>query len=110
MFFGGREEEPETSAFNTEGQTPFPPTYEDNKHIGEFSDERLWSVQKLLGRLSVYEDFLKRDDLMPRAQETARRIKEHILFELLYREGYFNETINSGFEPELVEHEQLSKE
>lgn len=103
----GRQEDDdyEPSAFNTEGQKPFPPTYQDNKNIGDFSDEQRWPIQKLMGRLALYEAFLKRDDLMPRAKETARRIKDHLMFELLYREGFFNITNdNDSDESDMVEH------
>ena len=85
-----REEEYEPSVFASDGRAPFPPTYEDNKHIGDFSNDGLWPTQKLMGRLALYQDFLKRDDIMPRARDTARRIREHLMFELLWREGYFD--------------------
>lgn len=81
MFGWREEEEPETSAFTTNGREDFPPTYEDSKRIHEFST---WPSSVLKGRLLRYIAFLDNDP-MPRAAETARRIVEHIDFELQYR-------------------------
>ena len=85
-----REEESETSAFTSNGRKDvWPPIYEDSKDMSFVDEEGRWPTKKLLGRLAIYEEFLKRDDPMPRARNAATRIKDHIIFELLVREGYF---------------------
>lgn len=86
----GKEEAPEDSGFASVGRKEiWPPTYEDSKDMS-FVDESRWPTQKLLGRLSLYEEFLKQDYPMERARKEARRVKDHIMLELLCREGYFN--------------------
>jgi len=96
MAWGKKEEAPEENAFASQGQASFPPIYEDSKVLGDFSDEQRWPTRKLEGRLNRYLEFLNHDDPMPRAREGARRIVEHIMFELLYREGVYN--VNEGEE------------
>ena len=80
-----KREEPETSAFTSQNRESFPPTYEDNKDVRNFSDEKKWPTPKLIGRLAMYSWFVERLDIMPRARRTANRILEHLLFELPYR-------------------------
>ena len=81
MFGRFEEEDNDTSAFSTSGRTEFPPTYEDNKKITEFST---WPTSVLKGRLARYVAFLE-DSPMPRAKATSQRIVEHIDFELQWR-------------------------
>lgn len=79
--WGRHEEEPETSAFTSDGRAEFPPIYEDSKKLHELST---WRSSVLQGRLVRYLAFLD-DDPMPRARAGAQRIVEHIDFELQYR-------------------------
>lgn len=81
--------EHDASGFTADGRAPFPPIYEDLKAM-DFVDDQRWPTQKLMGRLAWYESFLKRDDPMPRARGGAQYLKEHIMFELLCREGFFD--------------------
>lgn len=91
--FGGQEEF-ESSAFSSSGQTEFPPIYEDTKNIQVFST---WRSSVLIGRLARYVAFLDSDP-MPRAREGAQRLVEHIDFELQYR--LMNPDWNEGLDYE----------
>jgi len=77
------------SEFSTEGFESFPSLYADNKRIAELSE---WTIPMLEERASQYAAFLQRDDLMPRAKAQADRMLDHVLFELTYRDGFYNET------------------
>jgi len=81
------------SDFNGEGFASFPNTYEDNKAAGIFSD---WPQDVLEARVTEYGAFLQRTDLMPRAQATANRVMEHLLFELAWRDGIYNKEETDG--------------
>jgi len=74
------------SEFSSEGYDSFPSIYADSKMIHEFAttDDRI-----LQDRLSTYTQFLKRDDLMPRARAESERLVTHLMFEICYRQGYF---------------------
>jgi hypothetical protein len=76
------------SEFSTEGFESFPSLYADNKRTAELSE---WTIQMLEERASQYVAFLQRDDLMPRAKAQADRMLDHMLFELQYRDGLYNE-------------------
>ena len=76
------------SEFSSEGYESFPSIYADTKLIHEFG---ALDRQILEDRLTTYIQFLKRDDLMPRARDNASRIREHLLFELMYRDGLFDD-------------------
>jgi hypothetical protein len=80
----------EQSDFASKGHESFPPTHMDNLDVHNFSDEKKWPTQKLIGRLSMYSKFLERPDIMPRARKVASRIIEHVLFELPYRGLYLD--------------------
>jgi len=75
------------SDFTGEGFASFPNTYEDNKRVGSFSE---WPQDILEARVNEYGAFLQRTDPMPRAQATANRVMEHLLFELAFRDGIYN--------------------
>lgn len=75
----------EESTFTPEGRTPFPSLYQDNLQVREFST---WSTQALNDHFQEYNAFLQGNN-MPRAQEETRRVLQHIIFELGYREGLY---------------------
>lgn len=75
-------ETPETSAFTSVGGAAFPPTYEDNKKTAEVST---WPTPVIVGKIALYESFLEREDIMPRARKVAGRVLTHLKFEDEYR-------------------------
>lgn len=77
----------ETSGFTSSGYESFPSLHVDNKLVAEFSS---WPIENLEHRVNEYTAFLQRPDLMPRAREQAERVREHILFELAYRDGVYD--------------------
>lgn len=74
-------------SFIPEGHAPFPSLYLDNGQTGEFS---AWTDDALNGRIAQYQEFIKTSEL-PKHISVARRIIEHCLFELSYREGFYSE-------------------
>lgn len=76
----------ETSPFASEGFETFPSLYADNKQVQAYSE---LATEILERKANEYAAFLEKDDLMPRARQTATRILDHITFELAYREGMY---------------------
>jgi hypothetical protein len=76
------------SEFTGEGFAPFPNTYEDNKRIGACST---LSDQILEDKCKEYVLFVQRKDIMPRAVSIAGRILDHVMFELAFRDGIYDE-------------------
>jgi hypothetical protein len=70
------------SEFSTEGQQSFPSIYQDYEQVAQFSE---WPTDALIDRLAEYTEFLKSEDLMPRARQQAELITRHALFELSWR-------------------------
>jgi hypothetical protein len=77
----------ETDSFIPGGFESFPSLYADTKQVAEFST---WSTEVLEERVNQYGHFLSTPQ-MPRATETANRILDHLLFELAYRDGIYDE-------------------
>ena len=75
------------SEFSSSGFESFPSLYADSKLVAEFSE---WSTEVLEARVHQYGHFLSQEQ-MPRATETANRIMEHLLFELAYRDGVYDQ-------------------
>lgn len=75
----------ETSSFTPEGFTSFPSLYQDNTIVSEFSG---WTDAALNGRISQYQEFIANSQL-PNHISVARRIIDHAIFELTYREGFY---------------------
>ena len=75
------------SEFSSQGFESFPSLYADEQQVAEFSE---WSTEVLEARVHQYGHFLSTPQ-MPRATETANRIMEHLLFELAYRDGVYDE-------------------
>jgi hypothetical protein len=73
--------------FMPEGFTPFPSLHSDSLRVSEFAE---WETENLEARVNAYTEFLQ-TDCMPRARMTGERIVNHILFELAYRDGVYNE-------------------
>lgn len=72
------------SEFTSSGGEVFPNTHADTQLITTFAE----LTDEILDRKAKeYSLFLQREDLMPRAIETAQRILEHLIFEINYREG-----------------------
>lgn len=53
------------------------------KGVTEMKEERIKELSK------EYLQYLERDDLMPRARESAQRILSRLAFEMICREGYY---------------------
>lgn len=77
------------SEFASQGHESFPSLQSDNDRVGEFSE---WSNENLEARVWQYGHFLSTEQ-MPRATKTANRILDHLLFELAYRDGVYDEYI-----------------
>ena len=80
--------EQETSDFVSQGKDKFPPIYFDTKQIQQLSR---WDDSLLLSRLNTYMELIQNPDTMPRAKAGASRLVDHIIFELSYREGMYNQ-------------------
>lgn len=92
----------QNSGFVSEGYADsMPPLYHDSERIHEVA---AWSTEMLEARVREYTDFLTRDapKPMPRAQETAERLLDHMMFELVQRED-FDTTISLKDRDELCE-------
>lgn len=68
---------------NEGGFESFPSLYADGLQVSEFS---AWSRTTLEERVTEYDHFLQRPDIMPRAQSEASRIMGHLVFELTWRD------------------------
>lgn len=79
-----------SSPFTGEGFESFPSLYADSKLVSEFSE---WPTENLEARVHQYGQFLSKER-MPRATATANRILDHLLFELAYRDGVYDEYTN----------------
>jgi hypothetical protein len=60
----------------------------DSLQVSEYAE---WEREILERKLVEYETFLQRKDVAPRGRETAERVVAHLVFELMYREGAFDE-------------------
>lgn len=81
----------EKDGFTTEGFAPFPSTYYDDKFIRECSE---WDDSRIERMVTEYWQFLERDDIQPRARATAERILEHLGFEMDFRYGAYDYSLN----------------
>ena len=72
------------SEFTSGAREHFPHLYADEQHIDSVAT---WPREALDKKISEYQEFIQREDLMPRAQETARRLLTHMGFEVCYRDG-----------------------
>jgi hypothetical protein len=88
------------SEFTTQGNAPFPDCYHDNLHVKDFS---AMSRDGLEYKTNEYGAFAQRDDLMPRARQAADRILEHLIFEMAYRDGVYDDVLNQKLEEEFSE-------
>jgi hypothetical protein len=75
------------SGFTPEGYKEFPGLIPDNARVGEFSE---WETEVLEARVKQYGYFLQNDP-MPRAKETATRIVAHLMFEIFWRRGGYDD-------------------
>lgn len=85
------------SEFSGEGFRPFPNLYYDLMRTGEYAMENpdgtyIYTADRLEAVILEYANFLRREDIMPRATATAEAIIERSLFELAYRDGIYDET------------------
>lgn len=78
-------------SFVPEGGEVFPNLHEDFKDIATVTE---WPQAKLDSKLAEYTEFLKRDDLMPRAVKTANWILDRMLFEVACQTGMYQELQN----------------
>lgn len=76
------------SEFTPGGFAPFPDCYHDNLRVKDFSD---LSDAGLDTMVNEYGKFNQRKDLMIRARTAAGRILDHLLFELAYRDGIYDQ-------------------
>lgn len=79
----------ENDGFTTGAREKFPNLHADYQQVGEFAS---WPQNALERLYAEYTDFVKRDDLMPRAANSADTILAHLAFELAYREGIYGES------------------
>jgi hypothetical protein len=61
---------------------PFPNMYSDYSQVHDYAT---WPMEALNERLTSYVDFIRREDLMPRALSVAALIIEHLAFEIDWR-------------------------
>lgn len=76
------------SEFTGSGKEHFPHFYADTQKIAVFAEMEKEILERLCDE---YTQFLSRDNIMPRAETTANRILDHIMFELAYREGIYDD-------------------
>lgn len=76
------------SDFSSAGRDVFPNLYGDAMQIHDLVE---WPKEAIEDRIRDYSDFLERKDLMPRARNEAGRLIGHYVFELMCREGAFDE-------------------
>jgi hypothetical protein len=74
---------------------------------GEYAMENpdgtyIYTTERLEAVILEYANFLRREDIMPRAAASAEAIIERSLFELAYRDGIYDETTTKD-EDELCE-------
>lgn len=72
------------SGFTTEGYESFPSLYHDSERIHDITN---WTPKMLNDRVTEYTEFLQRDELMPRARQTATRLLGQMAYELTCREA-----------------------
>jgi hypothetical protein len=75
------------SQFESSSFQSFPNTYEDNKHVRDFTD---LTDEQLDNKVSQYGDFLQGEGLMPRARFVGNRVLKHLIQEHTYRIGGFD--------------------
>lgn len=86
------------AVFASGGFEEFPPLYFDNRDIATISE---WPTEVLEERVHQYGQFLSKPQ-MPRATATANRILDHMIFELAFRDGVYDEYTGKS-EDELCE-------
>lgn len=79
------------SEFSGSGFETFPSLHADTAKITVFAEMDTEILERLANE---YTDFLARGNLMPRAEKTANRILDHVLFEMAYRDGIYDEYLN----------------
>lgn len=99
------------SEFSPEGFDSFPNLYYDLMRTQEYGNENpdgsyVWTTDRLEAVVLEYANFLRRSDVMPRAEATANIIGERALFELGWRDGVYGEYTNKD-EDELCDEEAL---
>ena len=78
----------ETSGFTAEGRDSMPSLYFDNRDIGALPDK---PDELLESMCTEYNDFLTKENAMPRARAIAERVMLHLEFEKRYRAGYYEQ-------------------
>lgn len=78
-------EQIDEGGFTSEGHAPFPSLSVDNTQVAEFS---IWTDKSLNDRIAQYQEFIK-DSQLPHQRSIARRIIDHAIWELSYREGFY---------------------
>lgn len=79
----------ETSDFTSQGTAPYPALYQDSLRVSSFSE---MTPDVLNDRFAEYTRFLGGDHL-PKHKAAARRIIDHLAFELSYQEGLYGTDI-----------------
>jgi hypothetical protein len=82
--------------FTGEGFKPFPNVYYDLMRTGDYAMENpdgsyIYTTERLEAVILEYAQFLRREDIMPRATTSANEIIERTLFELAWRDGVYAE-------------------
>ena len=76
------------SDFAGEGFKPFPNTEADLHAMHTVAE---WDEDVVEHKITEYWLFLERTDIMPRARNAAKRILEHLGFEIDFRQGCYIE-------------------
>lgn len=97
-----------SESFIPGGYEAFPSLVSDSKRVGLLGDMRrnregkleyVYSTERIEELVMQYGHYLANNP-MPRGKATAERILDHLLFELAYRDGVYDEILN---EDELCE-------
>jgi hypothetical protein len=88
------------SEFVGGGFAPFPDSYHDNLNVRNFSALNRAALEY---KTDEYGAFMQRTDLMPRARAAGERILEHLIFELAYLDGVYDDVLNKKLEEEFSE-------
>jgi hypothetical protein len=75
------------AGFMGDGFEPMPALYHDTKRLHHVAE---WPQEMLDERLTEYGQFLQKENLMPRAEATANRTMNHLLFEAAFRDGIYD--------------------
>lgn len=78
------------------GDESLPNIYYDMLRTGEYAFENpdgsyLYTSERLEAVILEYANFLRRDNVMPRAEDSANTIIDRTLFELAFRDGIYDE-------------------